>query len=75
MNTVTTFHTYPLLIGQNAKQHGRLARSVWEGRTLTLADGIRTTLAMDPEAVVLFARLHDGISPLTVGLGPGGLSA
>lgn len=62
-------------MGSNTKQHGRLARSIWEGQTLTLADGIRATLANDPESIILLARLQDGITPPAIGLMPGGLSA
>lgn len=62
-------------MGSNARQYGRLARSIWESRTLTLADGIRATLANDPESVILLATLQDGITPPAVGLMPGGISA
>ena len=75
MNTVTTHHTYPAALGGNLKEHGELARCKWDGRILTLKDGIRATLSMDPDAVILYARQHDATIPPAIGLMPGGLSA
>lgn len=65
----TTYHTYPILIHRGGRL--RLARCNWENCTPSQA--IAATLAMDPEAVIVAVRQQDGISPLIVGLMPGGI--
>lgn len=65
----TTYHTYPILMHRG----GRPARCQWENCTPSQA--VAQTLTMDPESIILAVRQHDGISPLIVGLMPGGIGA
>lgn len=71
--TSTTFHAYPITLGSNARTPNRPARCIWENANAEQA--IKATLKMDPEAIIMAVRCHDGFSPLVVGYLPGGLSA
>ena len=61
----STYHTYPDLVYDK----GRLAKTIWDGNCF--GDAIAATLTIDPEAIVLRARV--GNETIT-GLRPGGLA-
>ena len=61
----STYHTYPNLVYDK----GRLAETNW--LTDQLSDAIAATLTIDPEAIVLLARIGD---ESIKGLAPGGLA-
>lgn len=63
----TTFHTYSLLVGSGI----RPARCPWVTNDPAVA--VAKLIKIDPEAVVLGVVTQDGISPLLIGLMPGGI--
>jgi len=61
----STYHTYPNLVYDK----GRLAETNW--LTDQMSDAIQAIIIMDPEAIILRARIGD---ESIKGLAPGGLA-
>lgn len=63
----TTFHTYSLLVGSN----NRPARCPWVTNDPAVA--VAKLIRIEPDAVILGVIVQDGVSPLLIGLMPGGI--
>lgn len=61
----STYHTYPDLVYDK----GRLAETTWDSHCF--GDAIAATLTINPEAIILRARIGD---ESIKGLAPGGLA-